>query len=91
MLGWQGHCKEVSLRGDTTSLFERVTGSTQDKGLLFHGKALAGYSLGISSKKQIAADVQHYGKSSGDGGEDEVPSQWGLGSTQVSSPSLHQH
>ena len=78
------------LEGDRTSLFERVTGSTQDKGLLFHGEALTGYSPGISSKKQIAADVQHCVKSSGDGGDEEVPSQRGLGSIQVSSP-VHQH
>ena len=79
------------LEGDRTSSFERVTGSTQDKGLLSHREALAGYSPGISSKKHIAADAQHCVKSSGDGGEDEVPSQQGSVSTQVSSPSLHQH
>ena len=79
------------LERDRTSSFERVTGSTQDKGVLSHGEALAGYSPGISSKKQIAADAQHCVKSSGDGGEDEVPSQQGSVSTQVSSPSLHQH
>ena len=79
------------LEGDRASSFERVTGSTQVKGQLFHGEALAGYSPGISSKKQIAADAQHCVKSSGDGGEDRVPSQQGSVSTQVSSPSLHQH
>ena len=79
------------LEGDRASSFERVTGSTQAKGQLFHGEALAGYSPGISSKKQIAADVQHCVKSSGDGGEDRVPSHQGSVSTQVSSPSLHQH